>query len=157
MAKLGGGRHELAWILLGPFQGGCSKDLRGNMSHANPKRNPGERVVHVCVCVQYPYPPTAAHIHTYPTPTHPYPPLAAGGLAIHSFSSWEPFSLSTRKITDSILLSPGSSAIARHTINTQSAHSLTGSCSQHVCTSLKSHMGTVATPPGKAQATREFP
>jgi len=110
-------------------------------------------VKELCMCVykQYPYP---THIHTYLTPTHPRPPLAAGGLAIHSFSSLEqPFFLSTRRVWTA------SCSVLCHTINTQSAHSLTvtGSCSQHMCTSLKSHMGTVATLPGKAQATREFP
>jgi len=75
-------------------------------------------------------------------PTHPHPPSPAGGLAIHSSSSWEPFILSTRNIKDSILPSPASSATARFTINTQSAHSPTGSCSQHICTSLKSNTCT---------------
>ena len=67
----------MAW---GHFQwgGGGSKDLRGNMSHANPKRNPGEKSC-ACVCARnthtLPHLPTPTHIHTYPTPTHPHPPL----------------------------------------------------------------------------------
>ena len=76
----------------------------------------------VCVCVA-----GRAWEQGYP---HPYPPLAAGGLAIHS-SSWEqPFFLSTRESMDSILLSPGSSAIARHTINTLTNWQLLRTCVQ---------------------------
>jgi len=75
MAKLGG--YELAWIgyFLGHFQGGGgSKDLRENMSHTNPKRNFGERVVHVCVSMCAIPIPTHTYPHPYLPHTHPPSP-----------------------------------------------------------------------------------
>ena len=63
-------------------------------------------VKELCMCVykQYPYP---THIHTYLTPTHPHPPLAAGGLAIPLLLLLgTTFLFKYQESMDSILISP---------------------------------------------------